>query len=273
MSHEKIAVCGFGKMGESLALGLIQGGTCKPTDFLCTVAHERSQARVQAHNLTVASSNREAVAGAQIVLLTVKPNQIPAVFEEISPVLTPDKLIISIAAGVSIREMASYTDVPVPIIRAMPNTPTLIGQGVTVYCGGQHATAVHLDTAKKIFNAVGAVVELDESRMDAATGLSGCGPAYVYLIIEALAEAGVKVGISRDISMKLIAHTVQGSAALMLKGDKHPALLKDDVTTPGGCAIDGLVALEEGGVRTSLINAVVQATKKARQLSTKKDPE
>jgi len=267
--RNKLAILGFGKMGEALALGLIDKGVFAKSDIVCTVGHPRSIPRVERHGLQVATSNADAAAMADVIILSVKPATISSVLADIRSAIDKEKLIISIAAGISVSDIESQLVVNVPVIRAMPNTPALINQGITVYCGGKFVNGPHLKQGKEIFDAIGSCIELDESLMDAATGLSGCGPAYVFLIIEALTEAGVKVGISRDISTQLVAQTIRGAAMLMLKSKKHPALLKDDVSTPAGCAIDGLLELEKGGLRTSLINAVVEATRRAKGLGKK----
>lgn len=266
--NPKIAICGFGKMGEALSLGLLKKEIFSPENILCTVGHPSSQSRITKLGLTVKQSNAEAAKEADIVIIATKPSVVGSVIDEIATVISGKQLLISIAAGVTSEQMGKKLKESVPIIRAMPNTPALIGQGMTVVCKGQHANDTHIEHAKKIFEAVGRVVELDEKQIDAVTGLSGCGPAYGFLIIEALAEAGVKVGIPREVSTLLTAQSILGAAQLVLETKSHPALLKDAVTTPGGCAIDGLLELEQGGVRTSLINAVVKATERARKLGT-----
>ncbi len=262
----KLAILGFGRMGDALAMGLVKRGIFTKDEIICTVGHKPSEERILNRGFKVGASNVEAASAADIVLIATKPVTTHGVLNDIKEVMESSKLLISIAAGISIEEMESVLGPSVPVIRSMPNTPALVGEGITVYCGGAHASSSHMQQAKEIFDAVGTSVELDEGLMDAATGLSGCGPAYVYLMIEALTEAGVKVGISRDISSKLVVHTLRGAASLLLSNNKHPALLKDDVTTPAGCAIDGLLELEKGGVRMSLINAVVEATKRAHKL-------
>jgi pyrroline-5-carboxylate reductase len=263
---KKLAILGFGKMGEALALGLAEKRVFAKQDIVCTVGHEASKTRVKKHGLNLSASNGEAVNHSNVVILCVKPATVGKVLGDIRQVMTDDKLLITIAAGISIAEIEAKLEKAVPIVRAMPNTPALIGEGITVYCGSKHVNGPHLRMAVDIFNAVGECVELDESLMDAATGLSGCGPAYAFLIMDALTEAGVKVGIARDIARKLVVKTLKGAAELVLRTQKHPALLKDDVTTPAGCAIDGLLELEKGGVRTSLIQAVVEATRRAHTL-------
>jgi pyrroline-5-carboxylate reductase len=177
-----------------------------------------------------------------------------------------DKLIISVAAGVPIAAIERRLHPPMRIVRAMPNTPATVGAGATALSLGEHATEADLATATTIFDSVGTTVVLDESQMDAVTGLSGSGPAYLFLIIEALADAGVKVGLSRRASLQLAAQTVLGSAKLLIESGQHPGMLKDGVTSPGGTAIAGLHTLEAGGLRNVLMNAVEAATRRSREL-------
>jgi len=196
----------------------------------------------------------------------VKPQAMQKVVAEIAPVVDHAKLVISVAAGVPIAALERQLGTGARIVRAMPNTPCLVGRGATAVSGGEHATPGDLQLAKKIFDSVGLTVVLDESALDAVTGLSGSGPAYIFLIIEALSDAGVKVGLSRHIALKLAAQTVLGSAHLLLETGEHPGTLKDQVTSPGGTAIAGLHTLEAGGLRTTLIDAVEAATRRAREL-------
>jgi pyrroline-5-carboxylate reductase len=174
--------------------------------------------------------------------------------------------VISVAASVPTRYIEDILGTPTPVVRAMPNTACQVGAGMTGICRGAHATETHLETARRLFDAVGRTVVVDEKHMDAVTGLSGSGPAYVYIILESLAEAGVKVGLPRDVATILSAQTLLGAAKVALDTGDHPALLKDAVTTPAGCTIDGILELEEGKLRVTLIKAVVKATERAKQL-------
>jgi pyrroline-5-carboxylate reductase len=261
-----IAICGFGKMGEALAVGLRKKEVFASGNIHCTTARASSEHRVTEHGFVYHKTNPEAAKEADIILLATKPGTIGKLVQEISTVVNNKQLIISIAAGVTIAQIEEKLKDNQPVIRAMPNTPALIGEGMTVISKGGHSTTDHMQQAESIFESVGKVVALDEKHMDAVTGLSGSGPAYVFLIIEALAEAGVKVGLSREISLLLTAQTLLGASKLLLETNAHPALLKDQVTTPAGTAIDGLLALEQGGLRTCLINAVVKATERAGKL-------
>jgi pyrroline-5-carboxylate reductase len=189
-----------------------------------------------------------------------------AVLDEIRPELNEQKLLISIAAAVSTEYMEKRAGGNVPVLRAMPNTPSMVGEGITAICKGKHATAKHLELARKLFDSVGKTVVVDEKHMDAVTGLSGSGPAFLYIILESLAEGGVKMGLSRELATLLAAQTMLGAAKVVLETGHHPAQLKDTVTTPAGCTIDGFLELEEGKLRVTLIKAVVKASQRAKEL-------
>ena len=249
----KIGIIGLGKMGEALEQGLKNSSHAKEFSIRGT---KRSQE----------SENAALVGASEIVLLCVKPHQAEKVLKQVAPNLTSKHLMISICASITTEQLAAWSGGKAPVIRAMPNTPCLIGQGMTVLCAGPGAQSAHLALAEKIFNTVGKTAVIEESLMDGATGLSGCGPAYIYLVIEALSEAGVKVGLPRKTATLLAAQTLMGSAQMVLERGEHPAALKDEVTTPAGCTIDGLMALEEGKLRVTLIKAVLAATKRSKGL-------
>jgi pyrroline-5-carboxylate reductase len=196
----------------------------------------------------------------------VKPQILDQVLRQLTHELTRDKLIISVAAGVPIAAIERRLHPPMRVVRAMPNTPATVGAAATALALGEHATEADQAVAKTIFDSCGLTVVLEESQLDAVTGLSGSGPAYLFLIIEALADAGVKVGLSRRASMQLASQTVLGSAKLLIESGQHPGLLKDGVTSPGGTAIAGLHTLEAGGLRNVLMNAVEAATRRSREL-------
>jgi pyrroline-5-carboxylate reductase len=211
-------------------------------------------------------SNAEVARDSDVVVLCVKPQILDQVLRGIAQEVTGEKLIVSVAAGVPIAAIERRLHPPVRVIRAMPNTPATVGAAATALALGEHATEADLATARTIFDSVGTSVLLEESQLDAVTGLSGSGPAYLFLIIEALADAGVKVGLSRRASLQLAAQTVLGSAKLLIESGQHPGLLKDGVTSPGGTAIAGLHTLEAGGLRNVLMNAVEAATRRSREL-------
>ena len=202
-----------------------------------------------------------------LILVGVKPFQVPDLIAEIKPALTPAKTLVSFAASVKTRSIEEAAGIELAVVRAMPNTPSALGAGAAALCRGRFVTDKQMELAQRLFATVGRTVLVDEKHMDAVTGLSGSGPAYLYIIIEALAEAGVKVGLPRDIATQLAAQTAYGAAKMVLETGYHPALLKDAVTTPAGCTIDGILELEEGGLRVTLIKAVMRATERARQLA------
>ncbi len=227
---------------------------------------EKTTALGKALGITATTDNRKAVQGADIVLLCVKPQVVGEVLKEIAPELSEKTLVISVAASVPTNYIEQRLPAKVPIVRAMPNTCSAVGCGMTGICRGAFAGAEHLEIAKAMFDAVGRTVTVDEKNMDAVTGLSASGPAYAYIILESLAEAGVKVGLPRDVATLLAAQTMKGAASVVLETGDHPALLKDAVTTPAGCTIDGILELEEGKLRVTLIKAVVKATQRAGEL-------
>lgn len=268
LAGQTLAVLGVGKIGEAVLRGMFRAELVSPSDVVGSTGSASSRDRVARDlNIAVADSNREAARGRDIWLLAVKPQVLPSVLSELRRVVTPKTLVISVVASMTTARIEAELDEACPILRVMPNTPSLVGAGMSVIAAGQHATDAHVALAETLFGAVGRTAVLKEPLMDAVTGLSGSGPAYIYLVIEALAEAGVKVGIPRDVSTLLSAQTVLGAASMVLEQQAHPALLKDAVTTPAGCTVDGLLELEEGGLRVTLIKAVVKAAQRAAQLS------
>ncbi len=267
LDGQKIAVLGAGKMGESLIAGLLEARAVSPDSIIATARHSGRTAEVgERLGVRTTLDNAAAVEGADIVLLCVKPQNCREVLRQIRNVLTPHQLLISIAASVGTKVIEDELAKPVPVVRAMPNTPALIKQAMTVLSPGKHATPEHLQRAEAIFAHVGRTLRLDEKYMDAVTALSASGPAFIYIVIESLAEGGVKVGLPRSTATLLTAQAVLGAAAMVLETNQHPALLKDAVTTPAGCTIDGILKLEEGGLRVTLIKTIVEATKRAGEL-------
>jgi pyrroline-5-carboxylate reductase len=267
LAAHTIGVIGAGNMAEALIRGLVKGGHVPPDHVAASGPRsERLEELRAAYGIDVTTENRDVARRAGIVVLAVKPQILDKVLREIGDLLKPGLLLVSIAAGVDTATIEDAVPDGVRVVRAMPNTPALVGAGATAISPGKHAGEADLATARALFDAVGITVVLDESHLDAVTGLSGSGPAYIFLILEALADAGVKVGLSRRNAQRLAAQTVMGSAKLLLETDEHPGKLKDMVTSPGGTAIAGLHTLEEGGLRTTLINAVETATKRSREL-------
>jgi len=267
LSDKKLAVLGAGKLGGILLRAYLKQGLFKPKNVTATVKHgEKAAALAKELGVSVTSDNRAAVKGADIVLLGVKPQVVADVLKEIAPEIGAKALVISVAASVPTSYLEQHLGEKAAVIRAMPNTPAAVGCGMTGICRGAHAGAEHLEIARAMFDAVGRTVVVDEKNMDAVTGLSASGPAFAYIILESLAEAGVKVGLPRDVATLLAAQTMKGSASVVLETGDHPALLKDAVTTPAGCTIDGILELEEGKLRVTLIKAVVKATSRAGEL-------
>jgi pyrroline-5-carboxylate reductase len=273
LSGKKLAVLGAGKLGSILLRAYLKEGLFSANRVVATVRHaERASALTSELGVPVSTDNRKAVRGADIILLTVKPQTVAEVLKEIGPEIGAQTLLVSVAASVPTSYVeqqlaASCGELnEMPVVRAMPNTPAAVGCGMTAICRGAHAGPGHLEIVRSMFDAVGRTIVLDEKHMDAVTGLSASGPAFVYIILESLAEAGVKVGLPRDVATLLAAQMMKGSASVVLETGDHPALLKDAVTTPAGCTIDGILELEEGKLRVTLIKAVVKATSRAGEL-------
>ena len=263
-----LALLGAGKMGGILLSAFMRSGLFSANRITATVAHpERATALTARLGLHCTTGNLAAAQTADILLLGVKPTQVADLMREIRPALGTDKLVISIAASVTTSAIEEAAGQPIAVIRAMPNTPARLGAGMTALVRGRYATAEQMQVAERMFQTVGRTVVVDEKHMDAVTGLSGSGPAFVYIILEALAEAGVNVGLPREIATELAAQTTYGASRMVLETGAHPALLKDEVTTPAGCTVDGILELEEGGLRVTLINAVKRPTERARELS------
>lgn len=268
LSGKRVAVLGAGKMGGILLKALLDKGLLRPESTCATVAHEeRARNLSQKLGISVGTDNVAAVRNADIILIGLKPQVVEEVATQIQPVATTKQLFISVAAAVSTSHIERALGIKAPVLRAMPNTPCLLGVGITAICRGAFANADHLEVASALFAVGGRTVVVDEKHMDAVTALSGSGPAYIYIILESLAEAGVKVGLPRDVATLLAAQTTLGAATVVLETGDHPALLKDAVTTPAGCTIDGILELEEGKLRVTLIKAVVKAAQRAKELA------
>jgi pyrroline-5-carboxylate reductase len=268
ISKLRVAVLGAGKMGGILLQAFLAQKLFAPEQISATVAHHDRAAALSAQwGVSVTTDNVTAAGKADLILLGVKPFQIPDLMEQIRPALTPRKALISFAASVKTSAIEDASGMEIPVIRAMPNTPSMLGAGAAALCRGRFVRDEQMLLAERIFQTVGRTVVVDEKHMDAVTGLSASGPAFIYIILESLAEAGVKVGLPRDIATLLAAQTTYGAARMVLETGSHPALLKDQVTTPAGCTIDGILELEEGGLRVTLIKAVMRATERAKELA------
>ncbi len=264
----RMAVIGAGKMGETLTSALVGSGVIDAGGVIATAKHPpRLDYMKQQYAVQTSLVNAEAVAGAEVILLCVKPQSAAAVIDEIRDHLTPDQVLVSIIAGLTTEAIEAHLgDTQIPVVRAMPNTPSRIDRGMTAVCGGRWAESRHVELGRSLFSRIGRSLVLDEKYFDAVTGLSASGPAFIYIVIESMAEGGVKLGLPRAVATELAAQTCLGAGHMVIEKGDHPALLKDEVTTPAGCTIDGILKLEEGGLRVTLIKAIVEAGQRAREL-------
>jgi pyrroline-5-carboxylate reductase len=268
LKDKKISIIGTGNMGEALVSGLISSGSTSPEHIICTdVRDEKIKSVKDKYGVITMKNNTEAVEASEIVIYAVKPQIIASVLRETASCLDMSKLIISIAAGVPLAAIESFLKKELRLIRVMPNIAAFVKESASVLAAGQNATEFDVKLAMAIFDSMGKSIFIKENiLMDAITGLSGSGPAYIFLIVDALADAGVKVGLSREDALFLSNQTVLGAAKLLIETKEHPGRLKDMVTSPGGTAIAGIHALEKGGLRTTLINAVEVATERSKEL-------
>jgi len=269
LQNKKVAVIGVGKIGGTLLSGLIRNKIIKKEHLAGSTAHQQSSAQAEAkYGIEMYRDNAALVKGRDIIILAVKPQTIKRVLAEIKEVAHEDQLIITLAAATTTKFIEENLGKKIPVVRAMPNTACLVNAGMTVLCPGRFAKETHIELAKHIFAPVSLVMVIDnEELMDAVTALSGSGPAYAYIIIESLAEGGVKAGLPRELATILAAQSLLGGAKMVLETKEHPAKLKDEVTTPAGVTIDGIMELEDGGIRVTLIKAVDRATQKSKELS------
>lgn len=263
----RLGLVGGGNMGSALLSGLLANGVARPGQVVL-IEKDAAKAQALAQRLGVESQTDISRMGrVDVCILAVKPADAPACAKAVGAQLGDGGVVISLAAGVASQTVAAALPTGLAVVRAMPNTPALIGRGVTAICAGQGADDQVMDLAAQIFGAAGQVVVVAEKLMDAVTGLSGSGPAYVYLIIEALADAGVLLGLDRPTALTLATATVAGAAEMVGQSGKHPAVLKDQVTSPGGTTISGLAVLERAGLRGLLMDAVAAAARRSRELS------
>jgi pyrroline-5-carboxylate reductase len=267
LKEKKIGVIGTGNMGEALISGLLHSRSSTPENIICSdIRKDKLKMVKESYGVLTSGNNLNVVSASEIVVYAVKPQIMASVLRETATSLDMSKLIISIAAGVPLSAIESCLNKDLRLVRVMPNIPASVKEGAAAIAPGKHALKDDLKVAKAIFDSVGKSVIIEEELMDAITGLSGSWPAYLFLIVEALADAGVKMGLSREDALLLSTQTVLGAAKLLMETNEHPGKLKDRVTSPGGTAIAGLHTLEEGGLRTTLINAVEAATKRSREL-------
>ncbi len=267
MREPHIAVIGgLGKMGAALIDGLLAAGMVEPEGIVATTRSPRTMARFADRPHPMTTDNTAAVRGAEVVVLAVHPDQAERVVRELGGALRPEAVVISIVTGVPTFALEGWLEAELPVIRAVPNIAALVKTSMTVLCRGRHAGEEHVDLAERLFGTIGRVARIDERHMDSCTGLAGCGPAFALEVIEALALGGIKRGLPRHVSRQMAAQVLHGAAELVLETGMHPAELRDQVTTPGGCTIDGITKLEERGLPIALIEAVEVSSIKAGQL-------
>lgn len=264
--HPKLAILGFGTMGQAISAGLVEASGYPADRIQAVDVHPATQqARADALGIALSSDGAAVTRGAEVVLLCVKPRELKGLLGGLSAAgaLDHHPLVVSIAAGVTLDFLATHTPASTPIIRAMPNTPCSIRRGMTVLAAGQGVTGAQMAQARALFQPLGRVMELEEKHMDAVTGLSASGPAFMFIILESLAEGGVQCGLPRAVAVELAAQMTLGAASMVLETGRHPAALKDEVTTPAGCTIAGLLALEDGRIRSVVARGIERATQVA----------
>lgn len=268
MTAFKIGFIGVGNMGEALVRGILKSGLLHSEQIIASDLDSTKLEKLhQELNINISKDNKLLVSFSDVIVIAVKPNNMGEVLSEISPVLQPPKWCISIAAGISTTYLESMLAEGVPVIRVMPNTPAMVGEGMSALCPGRYAKDEHIQRASDIFRSLGKVIVVHEKHMDAITALSGSGPAFIFLIIESLADAGVKLGLSYTEAMLLSAQTVLGSAKMVLETREHPAILKNRVTSPAGTTAEGLYQLEHNRLRATIMDAVLAAARRSKQLS------
>jgi pyrroline-5-carboxylate reductase len=267
MLTEKMGVIGAGKIGSAILRGVIRAGLVPKEKVIASdVSDALRQSVAKELGIKVTADNREVCDFANIVILAVKPQILDPVVKKIAKRLTNNKLLVSVAAGVPLSRIEANLTRGAHVVRVMPNIPCVVGAGASCYAAGTHASAMDAERVGLILNSFGIALPVDEKYLDAVTGLSGSGPAYVFVLIESLADGGVQVGLPREVALKLALHTVYGAAKLAIDSDKHVGQLKDEVASPGGTTIAGLYALEQRGFRGTVMDAVVKATRRSQEL-------
>jgi pyrroline-5-carboxylate reductase len=261
----RIAILGAGKIGESLIAGL------RSSDWADIVATSRREERAaelsERHGIEATTSNSQAIAGADVVVLAVKPQDIETLLGEVGHLLGPQQTVVSVAAAIPTASIERHLAADVPVVRAMPNTPATVHEGIAGVCAGRHAAREHLDRAETVLRAVGDVVEVPEEQMDAITAVSGSGPAYFALLAEAMIEAGILLSLSREVTTRLVVQTMLGTARLLRDESMHPVELREMVTSPGGTTIRAIRELEQAGVRAAFLNAINAAMERSKELA------
>lgn len=270
LKNKKISFIGAGNMAEALVSGLLKRKALPPKNILLSDPAEKRLLHLKkTYRVNTAKSNIESAGKGEIIVLAVKPQVMGAVLDELKDAVTPDKLVISIAAGITTSFIRRHLDKKTNVIRVMPNTPALVGMGISAISADKKISKSHISQAKAIMESAGKTIAIEERRLDAVTGLSGSGPAYIFLVIEALIEGGVASGLSRNTAKELVLETVNGAVALLSETGKTPVELREMVTSPGGTTVAGLKVLEEGAVRSAFITAVEAATARSKELSGK----
>jgi len=270
MSHKIAILGGAGTIGKAIVAGLVERALLKPEEIIVTARHTASLERVKALGVHTTLNNREAIESAESVLLAVHPGEALELLRKNAEAFAPGQLLVSVVTGIALKDLAEATHGRAHTVRAMPNIAAIVGASATTLCVGPGTPLEQVAWARTIFDAVGTTWMLEEEHLDACTGLAGCGPAFAFKVIESLASGGVKMGLPRDVSRSMAAWVLLGAAKLVLSSGKHPAELKDDVTTPGGCTIDGIAELEARGLPIAMIAAVEASTRKAALLKARK---
>jgi pyrroline-5-carboxylate reductase len=261
-----IAILGAGKMGEALASGLLRAGVVSPVEIIAAARRaDRAQQLRDTYGIDVLPAS-QAAAKAQTLVIAVKPQDMDALLAEISPVVTPNQLVISVAAGITTAFIGRRLGGDVPVVRVMSNTPVLVDEAMSVISPGPHATEEHLRRAEELLRPVGKVLRIPESQQDAATALSGSGPAYVYFLVEAMVDAGILLGMPRQTALEMVKQAVYGAATMLRDSGEHPVLLREAVTSPGGTTINAIRELERHGVRAAVLAAIEAARDRGREL-------
>jgi pyrroline-5-carboxylate reductase len=264
----KVAILGAGKIGESLLSGLLSSGWRTPEEIIVTSRRaERVEELVERYGVRGTTSNVEAVPGADVIVVAIKPQDFDAVLGEIGPVVSEGQTILSVAAAITTASIEARLPAGVPVVRAMPNAPSTVHEGIAGICAGAHSDEEHLALAEEVLSHLGAVVRVEERYMDAVTAVSGSGPAYFALLAEAMIEAGILLGLTREISTQLVVQTMFGSAKLLRDEKMHPVELREMVTSPGGTSIRAIRELEQAGVRAAFLNAIQAAMERSRELA------
>ena len=268
VDSRKVAILGAGRIGESLIAGLLSSGWRTADEIAATARRpERVEELQQRHGVHATLSNTNAAAGASLIVIAVKPQDLDVLLGDVGGVILPEQTVLSVAAAITTARIESRLSAGVPVVRAMPNTPSTVHEGMAGLCAGAHASDEHLTIAEEALSHLGAVVRVPESAMDAVTAVSGSGPAYFALLAEAMIEAGILLGLSREISTQLVVQTMLGTAKQLRDERMHPVELREMVTSPGGTTIAAIRELEQAGVRAAFLNAIQAAMVRARELA------